>query len=266
MISDTQAGEPVFSTAVSMSDCLKFQYALCKDLSSELGEIWVKSGEPIRKMIREGKSGPVEGLDLAASFGMANLASRVGMTSLNCVLFTCFSLESYINAFLFFLLDRKFPDGAQRDAEFSKINNKESTLSKLNKCIEVTGGTVIPQGDAIYETFELIFEFRNSIAHGKPSYVHETKGRVEPVFRGDEWAKAQENKSPLPEMYLHYGDLNLAHAFWATNFRDRVILELHERSNVEVESYHRHYSLFIHDNPEEESARVIEILKNARPY
>lgn len=238
------------SSLVRLSDCIKFGIAAACDTSSEFLELHKAHAQDIavmRDAAREALAGRIS-MEEAEKVGRIqsakipadterraiSLQGRLHSECLSVLLQVCFALESYVNAYAYYLLKEKdflglVRKGNDATAEllFEAIDrlstpSKWETLGRLNHTVG------FDTAKAPFQDLKVLFYFRNDIVHDK---VRE--------YSDDVAAKRYGGKLPDPT----FGFLDLRHVVYAADTYWMMILEIHRLTSEPRDIFHRHYNL-----------------------
>lgn len=166
--------------------------------------------------------------------GLPLLQTRLHSQVLSTILSCCFTLESYINTFAYFLLQERDFLGLIRDGHESSAGLILETVDRLGtrekwKMIGRFGKEKgFDSSRPPFQNFHYLFNFRDDHVHDKV------------VARNDERARKRYNEK-FPDPVL--GMLDLGHALFAANTYWEMVAEVHRLLRIEPSAFHRHYNL-----------------------
>jgi len=164
----------------------------------------------------------------------AALQGQLYGQALSTVLMCCFSLESYVNSFAYFLIKESDFLGLSKSGRESSAEAVLDAIDRLST--REKWETIGKMGSAIgfdrsrtpFQDFRSLFNFRDDNVHDKAIPYSE-----------DRAAKRYNKKFPDPV----FGSLDLGHALFAADVYWNMVQEIHRLTGVDAEVFHRHYNL-----------------------
>ena len=142
----------------------------------------------------------------------------------------CFSLESYVNSFAYFLIKESDFLGLSKSGRKSSAEAVLDAIDRLST--REKWETIGKMGSAVgfdrSRTPFQDFRFRDDNVHDKAIPYSE-----------DRAAKRYNKKFPDPV----FGSLDLGHALFAADVYWNMVQEIHRLTGVDAEVFHRHYNL-----------------------
>jgi hypothetical protein len=235
---------------VRLSDAIKTGLEFCAQITSECVTIYTRYEKPFaearsaaqaaeRREIGDQEAEarirdvlaaiPGEDVLRGCSF-QKQLHGQALATILTC----CFTLESYVNSFAYFLFQETdflglVKQGRQVTAnvlmetiEQMRIRTKWDTLAKMGH------GEGFDHGRAPFQDFDILFKFRDDHVHDKVVPLSEDRSATR--YNGN-----------LPDPV--WGMLDLGHALYAGRVYWDMVKEIHAHVGVKQETFRRHYNL-----------------------
>ncbi len=168
------------------------------------------------------------------AFGLPLLQTRLHSQVLSTILSCCFTLESYINTFAYFLLRERDFLGLIRDGHESSADLILDAIDRLGarekwKTIGRFGGEKgFDSSRPPFQNFHYLFNFRDDHVHDKV------------VALSDERARKRYNDT-FPDPV--FGMLDLGHALFAADTYWGMVGEVHRLLGIEPRAFQRHYNL-----------------------
>jgi hypothetical protein len=238
------------SGLVRLYDAVKIGLQLCGETSAKVLAIY-SQGEPhfsrAREIARRVEQGKVNtdqadeqirqiltSIPLEVANTGAALQGQLYSQALSTVLICCFSLESYVNSFAYFLIKESDFLGLSKSGRESSAEAVLDAIDRLST--REKWETIGKMGSAIgfdrsrtpFQDFRSLFNFRDDNVHDKAIPYSE-----------DRAAKRYNKKFPDPV----FGFLDLGHALFAADVYWNMVQEIHRLTGVDAEVFHRHYNL-----------------------
>jgi hypothetical protein len=238
------------SGLVRLSDAVKIGLQLCGETSAKVLAIY-SQGEPhfsrAREIARRVEQGKVNtdqadeqirqilaSIPLEVANTGAALQGQLYSQALSTVLMCCFSLESYVNSFAYFLIKESDFLGLSKSGRKSSAEavlyaiDRLSTREKWETIGKMGSAIGFDRSRTPFQDFRSLFNFRDDNVHDKAIPYSE-----------DRAAKRYNKKFPDPV----FGSLDLGHALFAADVYWNMVQEIHQLTGVDAEVFHRHYNL-----------------------
>ncbi|PGL66846.1 hypothetical protein [Bacillus sp. AFS055030] len=243
------------SGLVRLSDCIKHGVYNAAQDTKELNIVslsqksQIQYSKEIAAKMEKGEIDPSEAEELIKTNGMslddairgAAIQSALHNQCLTTILTTCFTLESYINSFAYYL--------AKHHGRKGKLNGKQlpytdeftklSTVKKWIKVVKISTGIEYrtDAADNPFGDLKILFKFRNDHVHDKVVGMSNDKSLT-----------SYNGKLPDPV----FGLLDINHVLFAVDTYWNLIKWVHRQIGVSQEEFHMHYNLSPWISPEVE--------------
>jgi hypothetical protein len=233
------------SRLVRLADCLKVSFEVLEETTQQTTPLMESQGAAVleaqkraKKLLAGGSTAdPIEALrtiptDVAIQ--ITKLQSRIHAQSLGIILLSCFTLEAYINAFAYYLLNERDHLGLHRDGKKGSAEvvydaiERLSPREKWNDVRRLAAGSKFDASKRPWQDFKILFAFRDDHVHDKVAPYSADAARKR--YGGN-----------FPDSIG--GLLDLGHAIYAAKTYWDMVTEIHEVSMLPASQFHRHYNL-----------------------
>lgn len=233
------------SGLVRLSDCLKDGLINVAEETEKLNQLYHSQKHELmsyNEMLAKLNSGEIKGeeaielirtneISLEADKVIA-LQSAIHNQCLTTIISTCFTLESYINSFAYYLSKQCGPKWKIKGEYLhdSKYFSSLRTIDKWRKIVEISTGKVYKNNsnDNPFGDVRILFSFRNDHAHD--NVVEVSFDKSEEIYNG---------KLPDPVS----GSLDIFHVLFAVDTYWYLIQWVHNKIGVSLNEFHMHYNL-----------------------
>lgn len=234
------------SGLVRLSDCIKHGVFNIAQETEELNKVIVSQNSQLqyqKEVLAKVEKGEIDsgqaieliktnGMSIEAATRGAALQSAIHNQCLTTILSTCFTLESYINSFAYYLSKQHGPKGRLNGTKlpYSEEFKNLSTVNKWIKVVKISTG-IDYQTDAVDNPFgdlNILFKFRNDHVHDKVVSMSNDKS-----------SSRYNGKLPDPV----FGLLDIYHVLFAVDTYWYLIKWVHRQIGVSQEEFHMHYNL-----------------------
>lgn len=255
------------SRLVRLADCLKVSFEVLEEttqkttplMESQRGavlEAQIRAKELLAGRSTADPSEALRAIPPDVVIQITTLQRRIHAQSLGIILLSCFTLEAYINAFAYYLLNERDLLGLHRDGRKGSAEvvydaiERLSPREKWNDVRRLAAGSKFDASKRPWQDFKILFAFRDDHVHDK----------VVP-YSADVARKRYGGNFPDSVGGL----LDLGHAIYAGTTYWGMVTEIHEVSMLPASQFHRHYNLrpWSSDSFVEHAGRLVKRYRGA---